>query len=98
MQINEREYNKRKKAIEKLPEDTMFYWQSYGYVGNCLNLWRSGSCGYTTNITAAQTYSKEETLKQLACKRDQDTFWTREQLKDATVLVVDNQRIKGKSY
>ncbi len=98
MKKEEREYSKRKQAIEKLPDDTRFYFQSYGFVGNAPNLWASGSQGYTTNITAAQTYSKEETLRQLSCKRAQDRFWTFEQLQNAVQLVVEYQNIKGHSY
>ncbi len=98
MQITDREYNKRKKAIEALSNDTMFYWQSYGYVGNCPNLWKKGSGGYTTEINDAELYTKEETLKQLACRRDQDTFWKEDDLRCAVIEVVDSQKIKGKSY
>ena len=95
--MTEQEYEKRKVAIEALPDDTRFYWQSYGYVGNSPNLWASGSSGYTTNPTAAQTYTKEETLAQLSCRRDQDRFWTYEQIQNAVVLTVDSQKIEGLS-
>ncbi len=98
MEISEKEYKERKKAIEAESDDQLFYWQSYGYVGNALSLWRIGSSGYTTDINEAQQYTKEQTLGQLGCRRDQDTFWRVEDLHKAVIEVVDSQRIKDKSY
>ena len=94
----EKAYQKRVKAIQALPDNTMFYWQSYGYVGNLLNLWRIGNAGYTTDIEEAQKYTKEQTLGQLACRRDQDDFWLVDDLIPAAKLTVDHQNVKGKRY
>lgn len=97
--MKEAEYQKRRKAIEALPNGTMFYWQSYGYVGNCLSLWAIGGRGYTTVLTLAQLYDKESTLRQLACKRDTDVFWESEELIAKSRLMVDHQYIdKAKRF
>jgi len=89
-------YNKRKAAIEALPDNTMFYWQSYGYVGNCLNLWAEGGSGYTTNIAKAGLFTKQQTLGQLACRRDQDEFWEKDHIQGKCVYMVDMQDVDNK--
>lgn len=96
--MTEQEYEERKRCVEELPDDTMFYWQSYGYVGNALNLWRIGSSGYTTDINGAEMYTKTQTLGQLACRRTQDAFWKVDDLRKAVIEIVDSQKIKGKKY
>lgn len=85
------DYQNRRKAIEELPVNTLFYWQSYGYVGNCINFWRRGSKGYTTKVSDAQIYTKAETLKQLDCRRDADRFYTVDDVTEASKLMVDHQ-------
>ena len=87
----DKEYIERRKRIEELPDDTMFYWQSYGYIGNCPNLWALGGSGYTTKLEKAQMYNKTETLKQLACRRDHDKFYTTSDMTAAAKLMVDHQ-------
>ncbi len=65
---------RRIKKIEKMPNETLFYFASYGYVGNDIVLSREGNCGYTTDVGKAQLYTKEETLAQLKLDRAQDKF------------------------
>lgn len=89
--MTDKVYEKRKQAIQALPDDTQFFWQSYGYIGNCLNLHRLGGQGYTTSLREAQLYSKEETLAQLALRCDTDVFWDSVELTDKSKLMVDHQ-------
>ena len=88
------EYAKRVKAIENLPSNQMFFWQSYGFVGNCINFWAKGGAGYTTKLEKAELFTKEQTLAQLACRRGQDVFWKEEDIRKALSFVVDVQDLK----
>ena len=40
----------RLEKIQAMPDDTMFFFQSYGFVGNAINFWSKDSKGYTTNL------------------------------------------------
>lgn len=90
-------YEQKKSAIEAMPEDTMFYFQSYGFVGNCLNLWAKGGGGYTTHVDKAEKYTKQQTLGQLGCKRTQDTFWVASEIESKAYLMVDAQLLDIKN-
>ncbi len=95
----EGEHHERVRAIQKLPDDQMFFWQSYGYVGNCINFWRVGRAGYTTKLVDAGMYNKTDTLEQLALRRDGDVFWRSEDIRDAAMLTVDQQDLReAKNY
>jgi len=84
----------RIEKIEAMPDTQMFYWASYGYVGNCPNFWAKGSAGYTTYVDKAEVYTKEQTLAQLKCDRAQDKFYPVEAIQDAIYRTVDAQKIK----
>lgn len=90
------EYEIRKKRIDQLPDDTMFYIQSYGYIGNCISFWKEGRKGYTTNIAKAQIFTKTEVLEQLSFKRDQDVFYEAGEVELKSVRMVDMQDIDKK--
>ncbi len=87
---------KRIEKLESYPDDTLFYWASYGYVGNSPNFWALNSRGYTSDIDKAQLYTKAETLSQLECDRDQDRFYVKEDVEKAIYKTVDSQLIKDR--
>ncbi len=93
---NKTNLEKRIEKIESYPDNTLFYWSSYGYTGNSPNFWAKNSRGYTCNIDKAQLYTKAETLSQLKCDRDQDRFYVKEDVEKAIYKTVDSQLIKDK--
>lgn len=84
--------------LNKFPDDTMFFIQSYGYVGNSLNLWAEGSSGYTTNPLKAQQYTKAEILSYLKNNRSQDNFWVASEILDKKSYCVDSQHLDYSIY
>ena len=89
-------FEERKKKIEAYPDNTMFFIQSYGFVGNSLNLWADGASSYTTDPTKAGQFNKEFVLKQLSCNRACDSFWPVSELMEKKTFHVDMQKVDPK--
>lgn len=88
---NQRErIEKRKKAVERFSDDTLFYIQN-GYVGNSVLWWGKNSNGYTTNINKAGLYTKEEVLKKFVNSREEDVIWESSHVDNNIVKQVDGQ-------
>lgn len=93
--LKERErFVKRKEDVDKLPDDTMFYIQN-GYVGNSVSWWRLNSCGYTTDITNAQKYTKQEVLEKFVAGREEDIIWCADHVLKNIVQHVDAQYLNN---
>jgi len=84
----------RMKKFNALPDDTMFFFSSYGFVGNSINLWALGGSGYTTDPTKAQQYDKKRTMQQLSCNRPQDRFYLVSEVLANMSYHIDAQKIK----
>ncbi len=83
----------RLEKIQAMPDDTMFFFQSYGFVGNAINFWAKDSKGYTTNPYEAHQFTKQEAIGQLKCNRDQDTFWPVKHILENVSQFVDAQYV-----
>lgn len=65
---------------------------SRSYSGNCVLFWKEGNHGYTTNISEAGLYTKEEA--ETICKnRDTDIVWPEDYIKQRLQLTCDSQYI-----
>lgn len=73
---------------------TQFYLQdSRGFVGNDVLFWAKDGKGYTTDVSKAQVYSKEDAIKQHN-SRHSDIPWPKEYIDAKTRPAVDMQYIK----
>ena len=83
-------------AIMKFPDLSSFYVQ-HGYVGNCISFWGLGGCGYVTDISKAQKYTREQILKQFVSGgRDEDKIWLADEVEKKVVSTVDAQHVDYK--
>ena len=62
------------------------------YVGNDVLWWAKDRCGYTTDISKAHVFTKEEAVKQNHC-RETDIPWPKEYIDGKTRPAVDMQYI-----
>jgi len=95
------EHNKvedvRKKALEALPDNELFYVQdSRSYVGNSVLWWGLNNKGYTTELNKAQKYTKEEVIKQFSSSRDSDVIWVASHVESLIRTHVDMQYLESK--
>jgi hypothetical protein len=67
--------------------DGMYYIQN-GYVGNAMCWWGKESCGYTTDITQAGRYSKEDAYKQVGFGREGEYAWPCKEIDKAEKKIV----------
>jgi len=71
-----------------------FYLQdSRGYVGNDVMWWAQGGNGYTTDLSKAQTYTKED-AQRMHNSRPSDIPWTKAYIDGKTRPAVDMQYIR----
>jgi hypothetical protein len=80
----------RKKKIQELPEDQLYYVQN-GFVGNCPLFWGLGNCGYTSDLDKAQKYTKEQIVKEFSNPREQDIIWLAAEVDSKVKRIVDHQ-------
>jgi hypothetical protein len=74
--------------------EELFYLQdSRSYVGNDVLFWAIGGNGYTTDVSKAQTYSKED-VQQMHVGRPSDIPWPKSYIDGKTRPAVDMQYIK----
>lgn len=75
-------------------EHELFYLQdSRGYVGNDVLWWAKGGNGYTTDLSKAETYTKEEAQRMHNCRLS-DIPWPKAYIDGKTRPAVDMQYIK----
>lgn len=86
---------KRRKLVEKYPDDTMFYIQR-GYVGNAMLFWGLNSNGYTCKLDRCQKYTKSEVLKRFLDSNPDDRIWPADHIESNTSIMVDGQNVSGK--
>lgn len=73
---------------------TKFYLQdSRGYVGNDVLWWAKDGKGYTTDLSKAHVYAKDDAVRQHEC-RETDIPWPKEYIDTRTRPAVDMQYIK----
>lgn len=85
--------NQRIKKVNYYPEGTMFFFQSYGYIGNSVQFWGLNDCGYVTDPNLAQQHTKEQTINQIKCNRTQDTFWPVNEIMNNLSVHADSQKL-----
>lgn len=76
---------------------TELYYIQNGWVGNAILWWAENSRGYTTDITKAGKYTREEA--QNICKRPEDSAWLCSHVDnntEARKLVIDGQYLDSK--
>ncbi len=82
-------------ALNKLPEDEMFYVQdARSYVGNSILWWGLGNCGYVTQLKDAQKYTKSDILTQFSDGRETDIIWLASHVEQNIRTHVDSQYLK----
>jgi hypothetical protein len=73
---------------------SLFYLQdSRSYVGNDVLWWAKDGKGYTTDLSKAEVYTKEDAVRQNQC-RGSDIPWPKEYIDARTRPAVDMQFIK----
>ena len=80
-------------ALNKYPDDAMFYYQ-YGFCGDMIYFWSLNSSGYTTDISKAQLYTKEEAIKFAKSSRIDERIWEESVVKEGITSVVNYERIE----
>jgi hypothetical protein len=68
-----------------------FYMQN-GFVGNDILWWKKGRAGYTTDITQAHIFTKEEAVGQNKM-RHEDIPWPAEYIEARFKIVIDGQSL-----
>ncbi len=73
--------------------DTFYMQDSRSYVGNDMLFWAHGGRGYTTDVSKAQTYSRDEALL-MHSSRPTDIPWLKSYIDQRTRPTVDMQCAK----
>lgn len=69
-----------------------YYLQDNRYIlGNCMMFWREGG-GYTSNVTKAEVFTKEDAVRQNQC-RDSDIPWPKSYIDARLSQTVDVQHV-----
>jgi hypothetical protein len=79
-------------SILRFPEDELFYVQS-GYSGDIIFWWGLNSCGHTTNIDKAQTYTREYVIKYLLNGKDNEKVWAASHIKQHITQTVNSEHL-----
>lgn len=93
---NEKRIKERIDKINRFPDNTNFYIQN-GFVGNSVLWWAANGNGYTTDISKAQLYTKEEVLKRFVKGREEDIIWNAKHIIENIRTHVDHQYL-NKDY
>lgn len=75
-------------------EDKFYLQDKRSYVGNDILFWRDGG-GYTTDVSKAEIFTKEQALNQNKC-RHTDIPWPKEYIDANTRPAVDMQYVNNK--
>jgi rubrerythrin len=74
--------------------EELFYLQdSRSYVGNDILWWAKKGMGYTTDLTKAEVYTKEQAVRQHQC-RETDRPWPKSYIDQHTRPAVDMQYVE----
>lgn len=65
------------------------------FTGNCVMWWRKEGNGYTSNITDAQVWNKEQAIKQMQTRPDTDVAWEKDYVDGCIQSTVDHQYLKN---
>ena len=87
-------HSERRKAVEKFPDGTNFYVQN-GFVGNSVLWWGKNSNGYTSDISKAELYTKEEILSKFVEGREEDRIWEAKHVLSKVKSHVDGQYLSS---
>jgi hypothetical protein len=98
--------NKAKRELKKikrflkllnLPENDYFYVQDRrNYVGNAVLWWAKDGKGYTTDLTKAHKYTKDEIISDFTDSRETDIIWIGSHVEKAIRSYVDAQYLDYK--
>lgn len=83
----------RGKVKRELSDDLFYIQDSRQYVGNAVLWWAKGNSGYTTHISDAGIYSREEAIE-LCEIRLTDRAWPKELVDRSASLQVDIQQLR----
>ena len=87
----------RNTALRELPDHEMYYVQDKRtYVGNSVVWWEQDRNGYTSDITRAHKFTKEEILKSFINGRDTDIVWMASHIEKNIKSHVDAQYLNSK--
>lgn len=78
--------------LEKAMSDEYYLQDNRSYVGNDVLWWAKDGKGYTTNLSKAHVYTKEQAVSQHNC-RESDIPWPKEYVDQKTRPAVDMQYI-----
>lgn len=79
--------------MNNLPEPMFYLQDSRSYVGNDVLWWAKDGEGYTTDLSKARVYTKEE-AQRMHESRPTDIPWPKDYIDDKTRPAVDMQYIK----
>lgn len=84
----------REIRIQNLPEDKSYYIQDRrSFLGNSVVWWALNGCGYTSDITKAQKYTKDEVARR--SWRDTDIIWFSDHVEQHIKQHVDSQYLEN---
>lgn len=83
----------RRSKIESYPDAATFLVQN-GFCGNYLIFWQEGG-GYTSDISKAEIFTKDEILSRFIGGREQDRIWESSHLNEHVSKCVDIQKLDG---
>lgn len=83
----------RKSITVNEMEDQYYLQDSRGYVGNGILWWAKNGAGYTTDVSKAHVFSKDEAIKKNR-NRDTDKPWPKSYIDNKTTPVVDMQNAR----
>lgn len=85
----------RNKTLLELPDDELYYVQdSRSYCGNSVFWWGKNSAGYTTDLTKAHKFTKEEIVKKFTNGRETDIIWLASHVEQHIKVHVDAQYLQ----
>ena len=74
-------------------EESLFYIQNRGPVGNCALWWRAGGCGYTCDLDDAGVFTEEQAREICRRRPDMDRAWPKSQIDGLAVRHLDVQKL-----
>lgn len=90
----EKRIQERTDKVNAFPDGTNFYVQN-GYVGNSVLWWGLRSSGYTTDLSKAELYTKEEVLQRFVNGREEDRIWEAKHVLENRRQHVDGQYLNS---
>ncbi len=78
--------------VMRFSENEMFYVQK-GYVGNACYWWALGNRGYTTDLSKAEKYTREDILKHFIGRSEENKIWAASHVLTKISQQVDSQHL-----